>query len=172
MKKIVKEIPARTSVTYQCEICKTKYRSEKKAKECEARTLEEKLFKVGDKVFNLEPRCCYIGSKYFRAKMTVVKILGPMLIDYEYSVKWLSSYGLDSHIFQYEVKYTCPTCNKQRGHLYHAPKICRLCGKVPKTTKEAREIVKKDKFHISLREEKKELRKRFRKAFRILLRKN
>ena len=95
-----------------------------------------------------------------------------MLIDYEYSVKWLSSYGLDSHIFQYEVEYTCPTCNKQHGHLYYAPEICRLCGKVPKTTKEAREIVKKDKFHISLREEKKELRKRFRKAFRIFLKKN
>jgi len=142
MKKIVKKIPARVSIAYQCEVCGTKYRNEKKAKECEERILEAQRFRAGDRVFNLEPRCCYIGSKYFRVKMTVVKILGPMLPDYEYMVKWLGSYGLNNHIFQYEVEYTCLTCGKKHSHLYYTPEICKLQGKIPKTKKEIRKILK------------------------------
>jgi hypothetical protein len=151
MKKIVKKIPARISTTYQCEICKTKYRSEKKAKECEKRLPEIRHFKVGDIVFNLEPRCCYIGSKYFRTKMNVVKIMGPMLIDYEYAVKWLGSYGLDSHIFEYEVEFTCPTCGKKHGHLYYSPEIHKLIEEeIPKTNKEIRKILKEEKKRENL----------------------
>ncbi len=142
MKKIVKKIPARVSITYQCKVCKTKYRTAERAEKCEERTLEFQRFRAGDKVFNLEPRCCYIGSKYFRVKMTIVKILGPMLPDYEYMVKWLGSYGLDSHIFQYEVEYTCPTCRKKHGHLYYAKEICELLGEIPRTVREIRKIIK------------------------------
>ncbi len=142
MKKIVKQIPARISTTYRCEVCKTKYGTAKKAKECENRILEAQRFRVGDRVFNLEARCCNIGSKYFRVKMTVVKILGPMLPDYEYMVKWLGSYGLNGHIFQYEVEYTCPNCRKKHGHLYYTPEICKLRGEIPRTVREIRKIIK------------------------------
>ncbi len=150
MKKIVKEIPARTSVTFQCEICKTKYRSEKKAEECEERVLEEKLFKVGDKVIIIPARVCdKVGSKSsfgksFWPKATVVKILGPTLPDYEYEVKWLGSRGLNSHVYQYEVEYSC-LCGRKRGDLVYTPEICQFQGKIPKSLKEAREMFKKNK---------------------------
>ncbi len=148
MKKIVGKIPAKTSVSYQCEFCKKKYRSEKKAKGCEERILEEKIFKVGDNVIIIPARACdQVGSrspfgKSFWPKATVVKILGPMLPDYEYEVKWLGSRGLDSHVYQYEVKYTC-LCGRKRSDLVYTPEICRFQGKIPKSLKEARKMFKK-----------------------------
>ena len=152
MKKIVKEIPARTSITYQCKDCKTKYRSEKKAKECEERVLEEKLFKVGDKIIIIPARVCNDGEfnwKSFWPKAKVVKILGPMLPDYEYEVKWLGSRGLNSHVYQYEVEYNC-LCGKKRGDLVYTPEMYRFRGKIPKSLKEARKMFKKNEK--SLRE--------------------
>ncbi len=155
MKKIVKEIPAMTSVSYQCEVCKTKYRSEKQAKECEERILEEKLFKVGDKIIIIPARTCdQVGStwafgKPFWPKATVVKVLGPMLPDYEYEVKWLGSRGLDNHVYQYEVKYNC-LCGDKRGDLLYTPEMRQFKGKLPKTFKEAKEMFEKKKE--SLRE--------------------
>lgn len=142
MKKIVKEIPTRTSVSYQCEICKKKYRSEKKAKECEERILEKKIFQIGDEVFNFEPRECYIGAKPYRVKMTIVKILGPKLPDYEYEVKWLGSKRLDMHIFEYEVQYICPRCGCKKDARYYAPEICKFQGKIPSLIKEIRKLLK------------------------------
>ncbi len=146
MKKIVKEISARTSVVYQCEICKTKYRSEKKAKECESRVLEEKLFKVGDEIIIIPALVCSDGrfnGKSFWPKATVVKILGPKLPDYEYEVKWLGSRGLNSHVYQYEVEYACFCGNKPRSDLLYAPEMHRFQGKIPKSLKEARKMFKK-----------------------------
>ncbi len=147
MKKIVKKIPARTSVTYQCETCKTKYRTAEKAKECENRILEEKIFKIGDEIIIIPARACSNGRfnwKSFWPKATVVKILGPMLPDYEYEVKWLDSRGLNSHVYQYEVEYAC-FCRREdkRGDLLYAPEMFRFQGKVPKSLKEAREMFKK-----------------------------
>jgi len=148
MKKIVKKIPARTSIQYQCEICGTKYRKAAAAKKCEARILEEKKFKVGDKVLIIPARACSqvhttrAFGKPFWPKATVVKVLGPMLPDYEYEVKWLGSRGLNNHVYQYEVKYDC-LCGRKRGDLLYLPELYPFKGKVPKTLKEARKIFKK-----------------------------
>ncbi len=145
MKKIVKQIPARVSTTYQCEVCKTKYRTAEKAKECEARVLEEKIFKVGDAIIIIPARVCDSGrfnQKSFWPKATVGKILGPMHPDYKYEVKWLGSRGLNSHVYQYEVKYNC-LCGRKRGDLVYAPEMYRFRGKIPKLLKEAGEMFKK-----------------------------
>ena len=120
-------------VTYyyeaRCSVCKTKYKSKsepkavEKALQCKNRSLEEKIFKKGDLVTNVELRTCSItgGKYYFKGK--VVRVLGPMLPDYEYEVKWLGgvSSRVNGHVFQYEVSFMCPHCKEARKEFYYAP---------------------------------------------------
>lgn len=136
MKKIVKKIPARIVISYQCEVCGTKYRTITAAQNCEARTLEKKEFKAGDLVYPVGKRHCKV---YYRPKGKIVKILGPTLPVYEYEVNWLGgkSERLKSHILQYEVRYTCPCHNRKMTHLYFAPEIKR-------TEKECVEVIKNE----------------------------
>ena len=124
MKKIVKKI-----TLYQCPICKTKYSNASDAKKCEARILEEKKFKIGDPVTNIEPRQCWNRDKrQYKFKGTIVQILGPLLPGEEYENKWLggNSERLNSHVWQYEVEYICPRCQEKEMHRYYAPEIKKL----------------------------------------------
>lgn len=124
MKEII-----RTEKTFQCSICKTEYYKKSDAKKCEKRKLEEKKFKKGDLVFAYEPRQCSRNNyKPHKVRGEVVKILGPEASDEEYENKWLggSPERLNSHVFQYEVKYTCPICDEKRGALYYAPEIDKI----------------------------------------------
>ncbi len=118
MKKIIKRVPSRTSTTYQCGKCKTKYRSEKKALQCESQTTEEKLFKLGDRVTWREQRFCTSYQPYY-LKGNVRKISGPLLPDEEYNIKWLGSKLSGKHVFVYVVKWRCPYCKEaMEGQFY------------------------------------------------------
>lgn len=123
MKKIVKEIPARTLVTYQCEVCKTKYRSKQKAKECEERILEREMFKIGDNVYPIEKREC--DGHPYRPRTKIIEISAPKVPDYEYEVKWLGSKRLDWHVREYIVEFCCPHCKEKYSALYYAPELRR-----------------------------------------------
>ncbi len=136
MKKIVKKIPARVSTTYQCEICKTKYRSEKKAKECEERILEKRIFKVGDTAYSLVKRECVASRRPYRPKGKIIKIEGPMISDNEYGIYNEKSGRF--HIFKYEVEFVCPRCNKKHNSLYCVPEL-------RKTEEERQEAIKKSR---------------------------
>ncbi len=138
MKKIVKNIPAKVSISYQCKTCKTKYRTVTAAKKCEARILEKREFKVGDAVYPIQKRHCQVVSQAYRPKGKIIKIFGPMLPDYEYETKWLGgkTERLNGHIFQYEVKHICPCHNEKYTCLYFTPEIKR-------TEKECLEAIKK-----------------------------
>ncbi len=148
MKKIVKEIPARTSVTYQCEICKTKYRSEKKAKECENRVLEEEIFKIGDEVYPIEKREC--DGHTYRPKAKIIEISAPKLPDEEYERKWLGSKRLNWHVREYIVEFRRPHDKEKHSALYYAPELQR-------TEKECLEAIEKSKTEY--RKSEKEFKK-------------
>lgn len=121
MKKIVVK-----TVRYQCSVCQARYGSKKTAARCEARALEKKTFYVGSKVTNKEPRTCSMRGGPYRFKGVVVKIRGPVAADYEYETKWLGGKRVDSHVFQYEVKFTCPHCKEKRTEMYYGPELNKL----------------------------------------------
>lgn len=124
MKKIVKQIPAKTVVHYQCEVCGNKYNNADKAKECEQRVAEEKKFSVGQEVRALEPRGCFrIEKPLYRVQGKVVDISDPLCPDFEYEVKWLGGRRINWHVFQYTVEYACPHCQEVRSEIYYAPEL-------------------------------------------------
>lgn len=143
MKKIVKEIPARISTTYQCETCGTKYGSEKKAKECEARVLEEEIFKIGDTVYPIGKREC--DGHLYRPKAKIIEISALKLPDEEYEIKWLGSKRLNWHVREYVVDFRRPYDKEKHSALYYAPELRR-------TEKECLEAIEKSKAEHRKRE--------------------
>ena len=116
-------------VSYACMVCRTKYSNKKEAAEREKKPLEPRTFKLGDRVSNIEPRMCAgPKEKPYIFKGTITKISGPEAPDYEYEIKWLGGKRerLNSHVFYYEVSYTCPNCNKKTKASYYAPELKRL----------------------------------------------
>lgn len=124
MKKIIEK-----TVWYQCSVCKTKYSKASEARECEAKILEEKKFKAGDLVTNIEPRTCWSSDKRpYVFKGEVIKIIGPLPSDEEYELKWLGGNPkrLDGHVWEYEIKYICPRCHEKTSHRYYTPELKKL----------------------------------------------
>ncbi len=122
MKKIVVE--TKRTVQYQCEVCKTLYKTPAQAKKCEARPVEKKKFRVGQLVRALEVRVCHNRGEYF-AIGKVIKIRRPELPDYEYECKWLGGEKtrLNSHVRLYEIEFICPRCGKIKDAIYYAPEL-------------------------------------------------
>ncbi|PJE50671.1 MAG: hypothetical protein COV29_02965 [Candidatus Yanofskybacteria bacterium CG10_big_fil_rev_8_21_14_0_10_36_16] len=123
MKKITK-----TVVTYKCSLCEAEYQKASEAEKCESRILEEKVFKVGDKVENIELRFCAACDITYRFKGKVVKVIGPVASDYEYEAKWLKGAPerLNGHVFQYQVRFECPHCHRTREERYFAPELKKI----------------------------------------------
>ena len=128
MKTIRRRIPARTNVSYQCWVCGTKYRSKKSAQKCEARTLEIREFSEGYWVRAKEKRHCGLTGKSYICEGIIVDVLGPMLPDEEYENKWLGgkTERLNGHVYQYEVQFICPCCNKLKRAFYYGPGLQSL----------------------------------------------
>lgn len=124
MEKIVER-----KVFYRCSRCRTKYADKAKALQCEQRVLEAKVFTVGSRVKNIEPRFCITGQKQYFFSGRVTKIVGPELPDYEYEVKWLEGKKerLGAHVFMYEVKFRCPCCKEIKEVRYYAPELKSVC---------------------------------------------
>lgn len=127
MKKIVTK--AKEVVRYQCEVCKTFHKTPAQAKKCEARLVEKKTFHVGQLVRSVWQRECtnrpnYVKRHYY-AQGEVVKIRRPQLPDEDYEKLWLGGEKarLNSHVRQYEIKFTCPRCKKEKSALYYAPEL-------------------------------------------------
>lgn len=119
MRKIV-----RKTVVFQCGVCKVEHKTMKEAIECEGRTLEEKKFKLGDKVRGREKHNCDHGQieKNFLPRGYVIEIYGPELMDEEYSNKWLGGGLLYCHVYQYRVEYEC-LCGKVRQYQFYSPEL-------------------------------------------------
>ncbi|MEK7627061.1 MAG: hypothetical protein AAB397_00565 [Patescibacteria group bacterium] len=120
MRKIIER-----KVFYQCSQCKKKYTNKTKAFRCERRTLEEKIFKIGDRVQNIEPRTCMTTKKQYIFSGRVTKIVGPNPSDYEYEMKWLANKKerLNAHVFMCQIKFPCPHCKEIREERYYAPEL-------------------------------------------------
>lgn len=78
--------------------------------------IEQKKFKLGDRVISTEPRVCFSASegnnlKEYRPKGKIVKIFGPFLPDEDY---WIKRFGElpDMYVFLYQVVHKCPKCGK------------------------------------------------------------
>lgn len=90
--------------------------------------VETKVFGIGSRVKNVEKRQCTRERKPYTFSGVVTKIVGPEAPDYEYEVKWLGgkSERLGSHVFQYQVRFTCPHCKEIREHRYYAPELRKI----------------------------------------------
>ena len=111
------------TVLYVCDICHTEHTSQAAAKRCESMPVEEKRYRSGEFVCNIEPRFCDKKQEPYEFTGKVAKIIGPMPFDYEYEAKWLSGRGLNQHVFQYEVSYSCPSCGENKRARYYAPEL-------------------------------------------------
>ena len=113
---------------YVCSKCRTKYSNKKEASRCEKRIRENKSFRIGDRIQNIEPRTCSMKQKNYIFSGRVVRILGPKPSDYEYEVKWLGgkTERVNGHVFQYEVEFICPHCKEKRRELYYAPELKKI----------------------------------------------
>lgn len=111
--------------SHECSKCGTDYDRKSDAKNCERRTMEEKIFPIGARVKAKEPRICHLRDEIYYAKGRVAHIRGPEPSDYEYEVKWLGgdSKRLTMHVFQYQMNYSCPCCKKKKSALYYAPEL-------------------------------------------------
>ena len=120
MKKIIER-----KIFYQCSVCKTKYANKKEALKCELRTLEKKVFEIGNYVKNIEPRFCQMRQKYYFFSGKITKITDPELPDVEYETRWLMNKKerLNAHVFLYQVKFRCPHCKETREERYYAPEL-------------------------------------------------
>ncbi len=125
MRKIVRKV-----VTFQCGLCKTEYKTTREAKRCESQPLEEKKFKLGDRVKGREQHTCdhRRKEKNFLPNGRVIEINGPVLMDEEYSNKWLGGELLHCHVFEYLVGYDC-FCGKARQHKFYSPELKLLRSK-------------------------------------------
>ncbi len=132
MKKVVRQVPAHTARSFQCEVCGHRYHTQNQALRCEVRIKEKKVFNKGDLVKGIERHVCdhWSGDKYFQPIGKITKILGPMRPDYEYETKWLGGKPerINGHIYLYEVTYLC-WCGKTRSYLYRTPEIVFLKNK-------------------------------------------
>ncbi len=127
MRKIVRKV-----VTFQCELCKTEYKTRTGAMRCESQPLEleEKKFKTGDRVRGREQHTCdhHRKEKNFLPNGRIIEINGPVPMDEEYSNKWLGGELLHCHVYEYLVEYKCP-CGKVRQHQFYSPELKLLKSK-------------------------------------------
>lgn len=125
MRKIVRKI-----IVFQCGVCKTEYKTIREAMRCENQPLEEKQFKLGDRVKGHEQHTCdhRRKEKNFLPNGRVIEINGPVLMDEEYSNKWLGGKLLHCHVYEYLVEYECP-CGKVRQHKFYSPELKLLKSK-------------------------------------------
>ncbi len=125
MKKIVRVIPERRVVRYQCEHCKRKYKTGKQALTCEAKLVEQQQFDIGDRVTWTEQRKCILGRKYsLNGKVAVVT--GPKLPDEEYNNKWLQGKLSKKHVFEYVVDWVCPHCHFHESGKFYGVELKKL----------------------------------------------
>ena len=112
-------------IFYVCSTCRTRYSNKKEALRCENRVRENKIFRVGDAVQNIEPRTCQIKQREYIFSGKIVMIVGPKPSDYEYEVKWLcgKSERINGHVFHYDVEFNCPHCGEKRQGWYYAPEL-------------------------------------------------
>jgi len=109
---------------YQCSVCRTKHNSAKAGRACEAKVVEPRIFRKGERVRALEHRTCGRG-KNFVCKGVVKKILGPEPSDSDYESRHLGGARerLSAHVFRYIVRYRCPHCKKIKEACYYAPEL-------------------------------------------------
>jgi hypothetical protein len=128
MKKIVRHVPARTTVSYQCEVCESRYRSKAQAKKCEARIFEKQMFRRGDHVICRVTNICDCGrggKRGFLPKGTVAQVIGPQRADEEYAIKWLHRTP-NMHVYQYVLASMCPFCERERECVCYAPELKKI----------------------------------------------
>src|SRR3990172_422212 len=104
----------RAEALYRCDVCKTEYLKKRAAQRCEASPVEDREFRRGDAVRAVERRSCFLcRPKTYIVRGKVSKVIGPVLMDEEYSKKWLNGRGLGMHVFQYVVAFVKPCCKKR-----------------------------------------------------------
>lgn len=140
MKKIVKrakvgvcphckEAVYKKTVSYKCFIGGEKYKTAKRAEECEALGVEPQKYKVGDLVINVRPRLCD-NFKEHRFIGIVVKVFGPALppddVADRMNLGGINPVPDNIHLYQYEIEYDCPVCKQEKKALYYGVAI-RKC---------------------------------------------
>lgn len=121
MKKIT-----RTRTTYRCGVCEAEYGKKREAEACEAGGIEEKDFRVGDRVTAREKRTCPGGHAYV-CNGRIRRIVGPEPYDAEIHGK---GFGLwrpaARHVYMYEIVACCTRCSSRTPVRYPAISLKKL----------------------------------------------
>lgn len=114
-----------TYTTYQCSVCRTNYRTQSKAIDCEARPLESPVLRKGDAVRAKEIRTCTNGKNY-EVRGHISEVSRPQVPDEEYELKWMGDLArerLKMHVHLYTVTYHCPACKREKMAVYYGPEL-------------------------------------------------
>lgn len=113
--------------TWKCSTCKSEYKSKRTAEKCASMPVEDKKFKIGDRVTAKGQRVCLSAHRKQKYILNgkISRIIGSEAPDEEYWNKWLGGQP-DMHVFSYEVKYRCPRCGKKKGAVYFAPELKKV----------------------------------------------
>lgn len=125
MKIIRRRFPAHTIIAYKCEVCRTKYSTQKEAEKCEARKLEENKFIIGE----LVEKTAYQHScrnRVYLAKGLVTAITGPVIPAIDHWNSYLWPEGDLPHVYQYEVEFVCPVCKQTKKTLCYSGELKSL----------------------------------------------
>ncbi len=115
---------SRVKVTWQCVICKIEYTNKKRADECAQKPIEQKTFKKGDRVVAREKRQCHNSQVPYKVLGVISRISRPVPPDEDYEHRWIQKHErVKTHVFEYDVLYTCPRCKQIKRARYYAPEI-------------------------------------------------
>ncbi|HTM68311.1 MAG TPA: hypothetical protein VL426_03340 [Candidatus Binatia bacterium] len=109
----------RTRTVYRCGICRTDHDRKRDAEACEAGGIEEKKFRVGDRVVARGKRTCPNGHAYVCAGR-VRRIVGPEPYEAEVHGKGYGLWRSPGHLFMYELLARCSTCGNTAPVRYPA----------------------------------------------------
>lgn len=126
MKTITKVIPRRVVRSYQCTKCNTKFHTPKLAETCNAMPVEEKKFKLGDKVRWHEQKYCDKIKKYYPLIGIIAKISGPVVPDFDYNARHLSGKLSGMHVHIYLVAWSCPHCGRKLDRYFYSPELKKI----------------------------------------------
>lgn len=109
---------------YRCGVCKTDHERKSDAADCESGGIEEKKFKVGDRVIAADKRQCTVGHRY-PCRGKVVRVIGPVPYSAEEHGKGFGLWLPGGHIYLYEIATGCAKCGSKTRARYPAASLRR-----------------------------------------------
>lgn len=119
----------RKTTRYQCDRCKTTYKTRAEALKCDETPVEDKAFAIGDNVVCDQKRRCstfFVHNRYYSIAGKITGIQGPILPDEEYNNKWLGGVLAKKHVYLYETSWICPRCRQECHGIFYGIELKKV----------------------------------------------